>query len=112
MKALNKVPSKRFGKCTLGFVYTSICTAILLIASGCTTTRVVRNAGTSYTEPAYSKNTTPPGAYEYIWEEPMIDVIDVPPGLDPEGHYYRQGHQSVVEVRQGRWKYYRSNNQD
>lgn len=48
-----------------------------------------------------------PGAVEYVWEEPMTDVVDVPPGLDPEGHYYRPGHQEVVEVRQGRWQYYK-----
>jgi hypothetical protein len=48
-----------------------------------------------------------PGAVEYVWEEPMVDVVDVPPGLDPEGHYYRPGHQEVVEIRQGRWKYYK-----
>lgn len=48
-----------------------------------------------------------PGVVEYIWEEPMVDVVDVPPGLDPEGHYYRPGHQEVVEIRQGRWQYYR-----
>ncbi len=48
-----------------------------------------------------------PGVVEYIWEEPMVDVVDVPPGLDPEGHYYRPGHQEVVEIRQGRWQYYK-----
>ncbi|MFN4895354.1 MAG: hypothetical protein ACK5GN_05720 [Pseudomonadota bacterium] len=48
-----------------------------------------------------------PGAVEYIWEEPMVDVVDVPPGLDPEGHYYRPGHQEVVEIRQGKWQYYK-----
>ena len=48
-----------------------------------------------------------PGAVEYIWEEPMVDVVDVPPGLDPEGQYYRPGHQEVVEIRQGRWQYYK-----
>lgn len=48
-----------------------------------------------------------PGVVEYIWEEPMVDVIDVPPGLDPEGHYYRPAHQEVVEIRQGRWQLYR-----
>lgn len=48
-----------------------------------------------------------PGAVESIWEEPMVDVVDVPPGLDPEGHYYRPGHQEVVEIRQGRWQYYK-----
>lgn len=46
-----------------------------------------------------------PGVEEHIWEEPMVDVIDVPPGLDPEGHYYRPAHQEVVEIRQGRWKF-------
>ncbi len=48
-----------------------------------------------------------PGVVEYVWEEPMVDVIDVPPGLDPEGHYYRPGHEEVVEIRQGRWQYYK-----
>ena len=48
-----------------------------------------------------------PGAVEYVWEEPMVDVVDVPPGHDPEGHYYRPGHQEVVEIRQGRWQYYK-----
>jgi hypothetical protein len=48
-----------------------------------------------------------PGVVEYAWEEPMVDVVEVPPGLDPEGHYYRPAHQEVVEIRQGRWQYYR-----
>ena len=47
-----------------------------------------------------------PGVVQEVWEEPMVDVIDVPPGLDPEGTYYRPGHQEVVEIRQGRWQYY------
>jgi uncharacterized lipoprotein YmbA len=48
-----------------------------------------------------------PGAVEYIYEPPMVDVIDIPPGLDPEGIYYRPQHQQIVEIRQGRWNYYR-----
>jgi uncharacterized lipoprotein YmbA len=48
-----------------------------------------------------------PGVVEYVWEEPMIDVVDVPPGLDPQGIYYRPAHQEVLEIRQGRWQYYR-----
>jgi hypothetical protein len=51
----------------------------------------------------------PPGTVQYVWEEPMVDVIDVPPGLDPDGIYYRPSHQEVVEIRQGRWKYYNKN---
>lgn len=46
-----------------------------------------------------------PGSVEYVWEPPMVDVVEVPPGLDPEGHYYRPAHEEVVEIRQGRWKY-------
>jgi len=48
----------------------------------------------------------PEGAVEYVWEEPMVNVVEVPPGLDPEGHYYRPAHRAVQEIRQGRWKYY------
>lgn len=51
-----------------------------------------------------------PGVVEYVWEEPMVDVVDVPPGLDPEGIYYRPAHQAVIEIRQGRWRYYKRPN--
>lgn len=50
---------------------------------------------------------TAPGVVEYVWEEPMVDVVEIPPGLDPDGVYYRPAHQSIVEIRQGRWKYYK-----
>ena len=46
-----------------------------------------------------------PGAVEYVWEPPIVDVVKVPPGVDPEGIYYRPSHEEVVEIRQGRWKY-------
>lgn len=48
-----------------------------------------------------------PGVVEYVWEEPMVDVVEVPPGLDPEGIYYRPAHRQVIENRQGRWQYHR-----
>lgn len=48
-----------------------------------------------------------PGVVEYTWEEPMVDMVEVPPGLDPEGTYYRPAHSEVVEIRQGKWQYYR-----
>jgi hypothetical protein len=51
-----------------------------------------------------------PGVVESTWEEQMVDVVEVPPGLDPEGHYYRPAHDEVVEIRQGRWQYYRKPN--
>ena len=49
------------------------------------------------------------GTAQFVWEEPMVDVIEVPPGLDPDGVYYRPAHQEVVEIRQGRWKHYNKN---
>ncbi len=52
---------------------------------------------------------TAPGVVEYVWEEPMVDTVVVPPGLDPEGNYYRPAHRSIVEIRQGRWKHYKPN---
>ena len=37
----------------------------------------------------------------------MVDVVRVPPGLDPEGIYYRPEHKEVIEIRQGKWQYYK-----
>lgn len=58
-------------------------------------------------QPSDVVTITPPGNVESTWESPMVDVIDVPPGVDPEGIYYRPGHQEVVEIRQGRWQYHK-----
>lgn len=71
---------------------------------GCSTSS---KEGVTAREVIVSRVEYPPGTVDYIWEEPMVDVIDVPPGLDPEGHYYRPAHQSVVEIRQGRWRYFK-----
>ena len=79
---------------------------LMSVMVGCAPTRhsrieraVVVSSGTA--------QVNAPGVVNYIWEEPMVDVVEVPPGLDPEGIYYRPAHQAVVEVRQGRWKYLR-----
>jgi uncharacterized protein YceK len=53
-----------------------------------------------------------PGVVEHVWEEPMVDVVDVPAGLDPEGHYYRPSHQEILEIRQGRWRLYKPDPSD
>ena len=79
---------------------------VCLFISGCAT-RVQTSAMSEVQEIRAESPRNIPGVVEYIWEEPMVDTIDVPPGLDPEGHYYRPAHQSVVEIRQGRWKYYK-----
>jgi len=47
------------------------------------------------------------GTMEFVWEEPMVDVVDVPPGYDPEGHYYRPAHRALREVQQGQYRYLR-----
>ena len=79
----------------------SLLPIVLLTLSGC--------SSSSRSAPSEVHVIKSPGTVEEIWEEPMVDVVDVPPGLDPEGHYYRPGHQEVVEIRQGRWKYYKPN---
>ncbi|MBX7144680.1 MAG: hypothetical protein K1X79_09540 [Oligoflexia bacterium] len=80
---------------------------VLTTAGGCAQ-RTVVTTQTEVKEVAVERDTRKiPGVVEYVWEEPMVDVVEVPPGIDPEGHYYRPGHQEVVEIRQGRWNYYK-----
>ncbi|MCS6893667.1 MAG: hypothetical protein NZO16_03765 [Deltaproteobacteria bacterium] len=43
------------------------------------------------------------GTQLYVWEPPMVDVVEIPAGLDPEGIYYRPEHQQIVEIKQGKW---------
>ena len=79
--------------------------ALSLLLTGCSTASHTRVEEVQVEGQTYTK--TAPGVVEYVWEEPMVDVIEVPPGLDPEGHYYRPAHHEVVEIREGRWQYYR-----
>jgi len=88
------------------FVKFSVIILIAISASGCGWFHGTKSEVTKPTLVEYRVQDVP-GAVEYIWEEPMVDVVDIPPGLDPEGHYYRPGHQEVVEIRQGRWQYYK-----
>ena len=86
-----------------------ITTAFLLTAvvfSGCS---IFSRSGSSGYETAPDLAKIELGVAPHVWEEPMVDVIDVPPGLDPEGHYYGPSHKEVVEVRQGKWKHYQEN---
>jgi len=81
------------------------CASSLLFLSGCTLHKEKITSG-----PIVEEQVTvipDPGAVEFVYEPPMVDVMDVPPGLDPEGTYYRPAHQEIVEVRQGRWRYYK-----
>ncbi len=80
----------------------------MLCLTGCSTSQV-RSSQTALEERQVIQQVSrqAPGVVEYVWEEPMVNVVDVPPGIDPEGHYYRPAHQEVIEIRQGRWKYYR-----
>lgn len=99
MKQLN-----RYAKVLLPVALGALC------LSGCSS----QNEGTSR-EVVVDQQTyvvPDPGAVEFVWEPPLVDVVEVPPGLDPEGHYYRPSHQEVVEIRQGRWKYYKNQELD
>ena len=92
-----------FGKTVL-----LLSTLVLAGLSGCST-HTAGGAVTSNVAACPGCPAVPPGTAQYVWEEPMVDVIEVPPGLDPDGIYYRPAHQEVVEIRQGRWKYYNKN---
>jgi hypothetical protein len=89
------------------FIKTFFTTLLLFAAAG--STGCSQTASHTHSQEHVRENYVRhvPGAVEYIWEEPMVNVVDIPPGLDPEGHYYRPAHQSIVEIRQGRWQYYR-----
>ena len=91
---------------------------LILLGGLCTVTLLMQGCSSLWVDGDYSSTDVmvdqtygrgDPGVVEYVWEPPLVDVIDVPPGLDPEGHYYRPAHQEVVEIRQGRWKYYKPN---
>jgi hypothetical protein len=43
-----------------------------------------------------------PGTVHAPHIEPMIDTVQVPSQLDPEGNYYRPEHTTVYEIRPGR----------
>lgn len=45
-----------------------------------------------------------PGTVTNLWAEPMVNQIEVPGQLDPNGIYYRPPHQAIVEIRQGRYQ--------
>ncbi len=88
----------------------SIAAALIVGCSSSQTTQPLP-AAESNTVVIEQVTRSAPGMVEYVWEEPMVDVIEIPPGLDPDGRYYRPAHQSIVEIRQGRWKYYRPKSQ-
>ena len=81
-------------------------TCVLAMLSGCASQNTRTVSSDVLVNRVYSSQVPP--VVDYIWEEPMVDVIDVPPGLDPEEIYYRPAHQEVVEIRQGRFQYYRA----
>jgi uncharacterized protein YceK len=85
------------------FVLVMATMALVSAIVGCSKT--VTAAETKSTEVVViTAPETPSGAADYVWEEPMVSIVDVPPGLDPEGNYYVPAHRAVVQIRQGRWR--------
>lgn len=82
----------------------SLISILLIILSGCAASRHEQLAlEQAYINSKTGKNV--PGVQTFAWEEPMVDVVEVPAGLDPQGIYYRPQHEQIVEIRQGRWQY-------
>ena len=79
---------------------------VLVVGSGCTQT-VSRGETTTVVvrEPINElERERVPGTVDDAWAEPMIDTIRVPGQLDPNGIYYRPSHETVVEIRPGRYQ--------
>ncbi|MBX7139298.1 MAG: hypothetical protein K1X83_15090 [Oligoflexia bacterium] len=88
------------------YVKLAVVAPLLLGLGGCSVSTHRSAVSENQTAVSVQAAQPAPGVVQYVWEEPMVDTIDVPPGLDPEGNYYRPSHKAVVEVRQGRWKYH------
>ncbi len=78
--------------------------ALLLCFSACSSQREVVSSAIVSEQVTYVPD---PGAVEFVYEPPLVDVIQKQPGLDPDGIYYVPAHQEIVEIRPGRWKYYK-----
>ena len=50
------------------------------------------------------ENPVPGDTAHQYWAEPMYDQVRVPAQLDPTGTYYRPSHQTLVEIRDGRYQ--------
>ncbi len=46
----------------------------------------------------------PDGVVRYCWEEPIVKVEKIRPGIDSRKEYYRPGYEAVRKVRSGRWR--------
>lgn len=47
---------------------------------------------------------TVPGTVRDVWAEKMVDQVRVPGQIDPNGVYYRKPHETLIEVRPGRYQ--------
>ena len=45
-----------------------------------------------------------PGTVQEVYIEPMVDQVQVPGRLDPNGVYYIPPHQEVVEIRRDKYQ--------
>lgn len=45
-----------------------------------------------------------PGTQSDVWVEPMYEQVRVPAAIDPHGVYYRPSHNTLIEVRPGKYQ--------
>ena len=45
-----------------------------------------------------------PGTVNKLWVEPIVQTVEVPAQLDPNGVYYRPAHNELVEIRPGKYQ--------
>jgi hypothetical protein len=91
------------GRSLAAWLYSASLLALLPALNAC----ISSQATTQTQEVATVRETTRhiPGVVEGIVDTQMVDEVDMPPALDPEGVYYRPAHKTLVEVRPGRYRY-------
>lgn len=47
---------------------------------------------------------TVPGTVDDVWVEPMYNNVRVNGQIDPKGVYYRKAHNSIVQIRPGKYQ--------
>ena len=85
--------------------------SILAVCSGCSMGSKSANKELEWSSPQIAtahvigrEGRQPEGVVRYCWEEPIVDVQKVGPGVNSDGHWYYPAHLQVREARMGRWR--------
>jgi len=84
-----------------GIIFISGVAVLLLLFTGCSS-KPQGPLVISQDEVVLVPENDIPGTVRRTWEEPMVDVVDVPGQVDPTNTYYRLPHKTLQRVRPGK----------